>query len=56
MKVTEILATHKPLPLSESEDQALEGILAEARNHYRSKGMISDEEWPAHMKELESTD
>jgi trimethylamine:corrinoid methyltransferase-like protein len=55
-KVAEILANHQPLPLSESEDQALENILVEARNHYRSQGMISDEEWAAYMKELESTD
>jgi trimethylamine--corrinoid protein Co-methyltransferase len=55
-KVEAILASHKPLPLSASEDQALEDILGEARNHYRSKGMISDEEWAAYMKELESTD
>ena len=55
-KVEEILANHKPLPLSDSEDQALEDILVEARNHYRAKGMISDDEWAAYMTELESTD
>jgi trimethylamine--corrinoid protein Co-methyltransferase len=55
-KVEEILANHKPLPLSESEDQAIEDVLVEARNHYRSQGMISDDEWAIYMKELESTD
>lgn len=55
-KVEEILANHKPLPLSDAEDKALEDILVEARNHYRSRGMISDDEWAAYMKELESTD
>ena len=55
-KVAEILASHKPLPLSAGEDQALEDILVEARNHYRAKGMISDDEWALYMTELESTD
>ena len=55
-KVAEILANHKPLPLSAGEDQALEGILVEARNHYRAKGMISDDEWALYMTELELTD
>ena len=55
-KVEEILANHKPLPLSDGEDQALEDILVEARNHYRAKGMISADEWDLYMKELESTD
>ncbi len=51
-KVAEILETHKPLPLSDSEDQALEDILAEARRHYRSTGMINDDQWDAYIKEL----
>jgi trimethylamine--corrinoid protein Co-methyltransferase len=55
-KVAEILASHKPLPLSASEDQALEDILVEARNHYRAKEMISDDEWALYMTELESID
>ncbi|MFW2340119.1 MAG: trimethylamine methyltransferase family protein [Acidimicrobiia bacterium] len=55
-KVAEILANHKPLPLSDAEEQALEDILVEARNHYRAKGMISADEWDLYMRELESTD
>jgi trimethylamine--corrinoid protein Co-methyltransferase len=53
-KVAEILETHNPLPLSASEDQALDDILAEARKHYRATGMINDDQWDAYMKELES--
>jgi trimethylamine--corrinoid protein Co-methyltransferase len=55
-KVAEILETHKPLPISDSEDQALEDILVEARKHYRSTGMITNDQWNLYMKELDSTD
>jgi hypothetical protein len=44
-KVREILATHQPKPLSDSEEQAVEDILKEARSHFRRKGVISDAEW-----------
>ena len=54
-RMEEILATHKPLPLTPAQEQAIEGILQEAREYYRKKGLISDQEWPDYMEVLAST-
>jgi hypothetical protein len=51
-KVQEILATHQPIPLSDSEEEAVEDVLKEARDHFRGKGVISDAEWSVYMKQL----
>jgi trimethylamine--corrinoid protein Co-methyltransferase len=53
-KVQEILATHKPLPLSDAQEQAIEDVLKEARNYYRKRGVISDAEWSEYMRVLSS--
>ncbi len=37
-RVEEILATHKPKPLTASQDEEIERILAEARAYYLRKG------------------
>ena len=50
----EILATHKPTPLTASQEEDVQRILKEAREYYRKKGMISDEEWTVYMKSLKS--
>jgi len=50
----EILATHKPKPLTSGEEQIIEDVLKEAREYYRKKGLITDEEWAVYMKTLES--
>jgi len=55
-RVQEILATHKPLPLEPSQEQALADILADARQHYRGDGTISDAAWSEYMKVLENQD
>ena len=39
-KMEEILATHKPVPLSEDQGQEIDEILEEARRYYKEKGMI----------------
>jgi len=54
-KMEEILATHKPKPLTPTEEQAIEDILNEAREYYRKKGLIPDDEWSDYMKALNST-
>jgi len=54
-RVEEILATHKPKSLTPAEEQIVEDILKEAREYYRKKGLITDEEWTTYMKTLEST-
>jgi trimethylamine--corrinoid protein Co-methyltransferase len=53
-KMSEILATHKPKPLSAQEEQGIEDILKEARAYYRNKNLISDAEWSDYMKTLQS--
>ncbi|MBN2073317.1 MAG: trimethylamine methyltransferase family protein, partial [Actinobacteria bacterium] len=40
-KMENILATHKPTPLTVSQEQDIEGILKDARKYYKDKGMIS---------------
>jgi trimethylamine--corrinoid protein Co-methyltransferase len=44
-KMEEILASHKPIPLTPEQEQAIEDILSEARGYYRKKELISDEDW-----------
>ena len=44
-RMDEILATHEPRPLSPEQEQVIDDVLREARDHYRARGMISDEEW-----------
>ncbi len=39
-RVEEILATHKPKPLTASQDEEIERILGEARAYYKKKGML----------------
>ncbi len=39
-RVEEILATHKPKPLTASQDEEIERILGEARAYYKKKGLI----------------
>lgn len=53
-KMEEILATHKPKPLTPREEQVIEDVMKEAREYYRRKKLISNEEWAAYMKALES--
>ena len=36
----ELMATHKPVPLSSSQEAAIESILKKARKFYKEKGMI----------------
>ena len=52
----EILASHQPEPLTPEQEQAVEEILQEAREHYRKQGQISEEEWASYMKVVESPD
>ncbi len=39
-RAAQLLATHKPTPLSDEQDREIECILESARNHYRAKGLI----------------
>jgi trimethylamine--corrinoid protein Co-methyltransferase len=53
-RVAEILDTHKPTPLTSEQEAAVEDILNEARNYYRKKGLISEEELSDYMKVIGS--
>ena len=54
-RMEEILANHKPTPLTSKQEQAIEDILQEARQYYRERGMISDDEWSVYMNALEAS-
>ena len=54
-KMQDILANHKPKPLTTEQDKAIEEILQEAREYYRDRGMISDEEWTTYMRTLDES-
>jgi len=56
--VEEILAIHKlSIPLTPGQEEDIGRILEEAREYYREKGLISDEEWEVYKeKVLESPD
>ncbi len=51
-KVAEILSTHTPSPLTDSQEDALEDVLKQARDFYRKRGVISDAEWETYLQEL----
>ncbi len=55
-RMQEILAAHGPAPLSPQQEQAIEDILNDARQFYRKKGLISDEEWRLYQEDLSSPD
>jgi hypothetical protein len=53
-RMDEIIKTYKPEPLPDKEEETIENILKEARKHYRKKELISEKEWDAYKKDLES--
>lgn len=54
-KMEEILATHKPTPLTSSQEQDVERILEEAREYYQKRGMIPDEEMVTYRESMKSS-
>jgi trimethylamine--corrinoid protein Co-methyltransferase len=53
-RMEQILASHKPAPLTPEQEQAVEDVLVEARQFYRDRGTISDAEWSVYKQTLES--
>jgi len=51
-RMEEILATHKISPLTTEQEAGVEGVLKEAREHYRKIGQISEEEWSVYQKQI----
>jgi len=54
-KMEEILATHKPVPLTPKQEEDVERILEEARQYYHKKELISDEEMVKYRKSMKSS-
>jgi trimethylamine--corrinoid protein Co-methyltransferase len=55
-KMENILATHNPTPLTPSQEQDVERILEEAREYYKTRGMISKEEMATYRKSMKAAD
>jgi trimethylamine--corrinoid protein Co-methyltransferase len=53
-RMKEILATHKPTPLTARQEEGVERILEEARKYYKEKGLISDAEMAEYKKAIGS--
>jgi len=53
-RMQELLATHKPIPLTDIQENAIEDILKEEREYYRKKGVISNKDWETYKKDLNS--
>lgn len=53
-RVEEVLITHEPKPLTAEQERSIKDVLSEAREYYRKKGLISDEEWAVYIRNLES--
>jgi trimethylamine--corrinoid protein Co-methyltransferase len=47
-RVAEILASHRPMPLTESQEKGIEAALAEARTRYRTE--VPEDEWSRYME------
>ena len=52
-RMEKILATHKPKPLAPAEEQMLENVLTDAREYYRKRGLISEDQWSSYMAILQ---
>jgi len=53
-RMEHILATHKPTPLTSSQEQDIERILEEARSYYQERGLITDDEMLAYRNSMKS--
>ena len=55
-RMEEILASHRPEPLSNQAEEEITGILWEARKYYKKIGKIAEDEWSNYMKMLKEND
>jgi len=53
-RMEEILAAHKPAPLTPGQEEDVERILEEARKYYREKGLISEDEMAIYRQSMKS--
>jgi trimethylamine--corrinoid protein Co-methyltransferase len=55
-RMDEILATHRPVPLTTRQEEDVERILKDARQYYRERGSISDDEMAVYRRSMTSAD
>jgi trimethylamine--corrinoid protein Co-methyltransferase len=53
-RMDEILANHKPTPLTSNQEEEVERVLEEARKHYKERVLITDEEMSTYRKSMQS--
>ena len=54
-RVEDILASHSPPPLTDSQEEEIERILEEARERYRKEGLISSNEMAVYRDSMKSS-
>lgn len=55
-RMAKILDSHQIPQLPADKEAALEDILKDAREYYRKKGLISEDEWKLYLEDLQSPD
>ena len=53
-RVDEIVASHKPIPLTNAQEREMERILKEEREYYRKEELITEKAWRAYERDLSS--
>ena len=53
-RMEDILATHKPTPLTPGQEEDIERILEEARSYYKERGLIPDDEMATYRNSMKS--
>ena len=53
-RMDDLVATHKPMPLTPSQEDAIERVLEEARTYYLKKGLITDDEMREYRDSMKS--
>ncbi len=54
-RMDEILTEHEPTPLTSDQEEEVEKVLEEARNYYKEKGLITEEEMAVYRKSMQSS-
>lgn len=53
-RMEEILASHKPTPLTPSQEEDVERVLEEARSYCKERGLITKEEMAVYRNSMQS--
>lgn len=53
-RMENILAEYKRVALPNEQEQAIEDILKDAREYYKKKGLITDDEWALYQEDINS--